>query len=165
MKTILLVGNCGSGKTWVMLELLKNLQPKRAKIKQCYFSIDEYKKIAVLGVYDNSMFQGSDRLSMSVSQDFQSLRKSQIQNEFIIIAEGQRFSTKNFIEMFNPLIIKIKDTGEAGRAKRKSSQTERHLKSISTLVKNIKENYLVEDSNQALYLINKIIKNEKNSIN
>lgn len=165
MKTILIVGNCGSGKTWVMLELLKNLDTKRAKIKQCYFSIDQGKKIAILGVYDKSMFQGSDRLSMSVSQDFELLRKTQIQNELTIIAEGQRFSTKNFIEMFNPCIIKIKDTGESGRAKRKSTQTERHLKSISTLVKNIKENYLVEDSTQALFLINKMIKNEKNQSN
>ena len=165
MKTILLVGNCGSGKTWVMKQLLKKLNSKRAKMKQCFFNIDEEKKIVVLGVYDNTIFEGSDRLSMSVSQDFESLRKIQKEKNWIVIAEGQRFSNKNFIETFNPYIIKIKDTGEKGIKNRNSNQTERHLKSISTLVKNIKENYLVEDSNNALFLINKILENEKNSIN
>ena len=154
MKTILVVGNCGSGKTWVMLELLKILHTKKAKIKKCYFSVDQTKKIAILGVYDKSMFQGSDKLSMAVSQDFDILRKVQIKNELTIVAEGHRFTTKKFIETFNPLIIKIKDTGEEGRAKRKSTQTERHLKSISTLVKNTKEDIMVENSTEAL---NKIL--------
>jgi len=164
MNTILVVGACGSGKTWVMIQLLENLNTKPAKIKQCHFRIDTDRKIAILGVYDDTMYQGSDKLSMAVSRDFELLRKTQIKNDLTIIAEGQRFSNKNFILTFKPIIIKIKDDGENGRCIRKSNQTTRHLKSVTTQVKNIKENYLVEDSNQALSYINRILKNEKNSI-
>lgn len=160
-KTILLIGACGSGKTWVMLEILNLLKTKPAKLKKNYFRIDQQRKIAIMGVYDNSTFQGSDRLSMAVAQDFNDLKNLQKKEQLIIIAEGDRFTNKTFINLFDPFIIKIKDDGAKGRKLRGSSQTERQIKSIQTRVNNIKENILVENSQQAFQLITKIIRYEK----
>jgi hypothetical protein len=154
--TVLLVGACGSGKTWVMNQLIieYNLNLK-AKTKLIHFRTN--KKICVLGSYDGSTFEGSDKLSMAVSLDFDNFKKICDKEKFIIVAEGDRFTNKKFINIFSPYIIKIQDKGEKGRYVRGSKQTERHINSIQTRVNNIKENKLVMDSNEALSLIKQII--------
>ena len=162
-RTILLVGGCGSGKTWVMKNIIMqhglNL---KAKTKLIHFRTN--KKICVLGNYDGSVFEGGDKLSMAVSLDFENFKKISDRENFIVICEGDRFMNKNFIKTFRPFIIKIEDGGEIGRKVRGSNQTERHLSAIRTRVNNIKENKLVKNSNEALSLINQII-NEKNRPN
>lgn len=162
MKTILLIGQCGSGKTWAMTELLKLYNTKKAKIGLNGFRIDEDKKIIIIGVYDGSVFQGSDKLSMAVMSDSDKLKSVQNKYNFKIIAEGDRFTNSTFINKFNPYIIKINDNGKQGRDKRNSTQSERHLKAIESRVNNIKENILVKNSLEALDLIKKIIGYEKN---
>ena len=157
MKTILLIGSCGSGKTWVMKELLKLLNTKKAKIGLNVFRIDEEKKIIVLGIYDNSLFEGSDKLSMAVMKDSDKLKSIQDKNKFIILSEGDRFTNSTFINKFNPYIIKISNNGEFGRNLRNSNQSERHIKSIDTRIKNIKENIIVKNSNEAFNVIKKLI--------
>ena len=154
--TILLIGYCGSGKTWVMKNLIKHHTLNlKAKTKLIYFRTN--KKICVLGNYDGSVFEGGDKLSMAVSLDFQNLKKIMEREKFIIVCEGDRFMNYNFINTFNPFIIKIQDDGELGRKARGSNQTQRHLTAIQTRVNNIKENKLVKNSSEALSLINKII--------
>ena len=160
-KSVLLIGQCGSGKTWVMTELLKLYNTKKAKIGLNSFQIDEEKKIVIIGVYDGSVFQGSDKLSMAVMSDSDKLKKMQDKHDFTIIAEGDRFTNSTFINKFKPYIIKIKDNGKQGRDKRNSNQSERHLKSIESRVNNIKENINVKNSAEALEAIKKIIKYEK----
>jgi hypothetical protein len=158
--TILLVGACGSGKTWVMKNIiLQHGLNLKAKTKLIHFRTN--KKICVLGNYDGSVFEGGDRLSMAVSLDFQNFKKIIDKENFMVICEGDRFMNQNFIKTFNPFIIKIQDNGEIGRKARGSNQTQRHLTSIQTRVNNIKENRTVKNSNEALSLINKII-NETN---
>jgi hypothetical protein len=154
---ILLIGGCGSGKTWVMLNLLSEYQTKRAGYKLFKFSIDEKNKIAILGVYDDTTFQGSDRLSMGVMKDAKDFQGICNKNNLTIIAEGDRFTNKPFIELFKPVIIKIKDDGSVGRAKRNSKQTDRQIKSIQTRVNNTKSTYDVDNSSEALLLIKKIL--------
>lgn len=161
MKTILLIGACGSGKTWVMLEFIKLLSNiKQGKLNLFRFVIDEQKKIVVLGVYDNTIFQGSDRLSMAVMKDCDHMKKFQDLNDLFIICEGDRFTNKTFIDKFNPVIIKILDDGSKGRKKRNSNQTDRQIKAIQSRVNNIKENYLVNNSTEALELLKKLVINE-----
>jgi len=158
--TILLIGYCGSGKTWVMKNLIKHHDLNlKAKTKLIHFRTN--KKICVLGNYDGSVFEGGDKLSMAVSLDFQNFKKIKDKENFIVICEGDRFMNQNFIKTFNPFIIKIQDNGEMGRKARGSNQTQRHLTSIQTRVNNIKENRIVKNSNEALSLINQII-NETN---
>lgn len=108
----------------------------------------------VLGKYDGSLFEGSDKLSMSVAKDFMPLKRVADKRGFTIIAEGDRFMNQRFITTFEPFIIKIDDDGAKGRAKRGSTQTARQLKSIATRVSRIAEDALVPNSTEAL---NKIL--------
>lgn len=156
-KTILLIGACGSGKTWVMKELIKKLNlVKSYKYNLIRFiANDEY---CILGKYDNSKFEGSDRLSMAVAKDFKLFKNICDKKDWHIICEGDRFTNSKFIETYKPYIIKIKDDGTKGRLKRKSNQTERQIKTIQTRVNNIKNNIEVENSNEAFKLIINILK-------
>lgn len=156
-KTILLVGACGSGKTWVMKSLIQELNLQQTKkFKMLFYQTNG--AVCVLGKYDGSTFEGSDKLSMAVARDFKAFKNFNQKKSYTIIAEGDRFMNKSFIENFNPYIIKIKDTGEKGRILRNSNQTERQIKTIQTRVNNIKENKKVSDSNEALEVILNIVK-------
>ena len=151
---ILLIGMCGTGKTWVMEKLIQYyVLSHRKKIGKIYYHTDN--RIIVVGKYDGSMYQGSDKLSMSVMTDVDAF----IQNSAgkIIVAEGDRFTNGKFIAKANPTVIKITDDGVVGRLKRNSSQSERHLKSMQTRVSNIIADQNVINSIEALELIKKLI--------
>lgn len=152
MNSILLIGCCGSGKTWVMRQIIKHFRlNKKAKAGLIRFQTDG--KLSVLGNYDGSLFEGGDKLSMAVMKDCAMLEKVRIKNKMIVICEGDRFTNKTFIETCQPYIVKILDDGSAGRLARKSNQSERHLKSIKTRVDNIKHHKAVKDSSEAFALI------------
>lgn len=156
MINILLIGNCGSGKTWVMKELIKHYDlKKKAKVGMVVFQTND--KISVLGNYDGSVFEGSDKLSMAVMGDCDILKQVQNKYNMMLICEGDRFTNSTFINKFRPVIIKITDDGSAGRLKRNSNQTERHLKAIQTRVNNTKHSIEVKDSNEALSTIKRLI--------
>lgn len=149
MKTILLVGGCGSGKTWVMLELIKKMKLSvRASFGMLSYARND--DIFVLGKYDGGTFQGSDRLSMAVMRDVPDFLAEFAGEYTWCICEGDRFTNKNFIALASPYIIKIIDDGSKGRKMRASNQTERQIKSIATRVANVKEDCTVENSSQAL---------------
>tara|TARA_R110000823_G_scaffold315684_1_gene449698 strand:+ start:10118 stop:10609 length:492 start_codon:yes stop_codon:yes gene_type:complete len=156
---ILIIGNCGVGKTWVMKELIyqHNLR-KRGKLGMFKFHHND--NILVLGKYDNSTFEGGDKLSMAVMRDTP-VFKDWVKSEGVItIAEGDRFMNSTYIENMNPIIIRIKGTGVEGRRVRNSEQTERHLKAINTRVSNVADRFgviSVYDSNHCLRIINKQI--------
>lgn len=156
--TILLIGACGSGKTYVMKQIISLLDSRNAKANLFRFQIDNEKKIAILGVYDGTTFEGSDRLSMGIMKDAYKFRKLQIENKWTVICEGDRFTNSTFINIFDPVIIKITNSGEAGRKLRNSHQSERHIKAIETRVSNINSHYTVKNSSEALLLIKKMIK-------
>jgi hypothetical protein len=153
---ILLIGMCGTGKTWVMEQLIQYyVLSHRKKLGKIYYHTDN--RIIAVGKYDGSMYQGSDKLSMSVMTDVDAF----IQNSKrkIIIAEGDRFTNGKFIAKANPIIIKITDDGLVGRMIRGSKQSDRHLKSIQTRVNNIEPNHEVINSTEALELIKNLIEN------
>jgi len=156
--TILIIGNCGSGKTWIMQELLKSLfKVQKKKLGKIYFH--ESSDLILLGKYDGTIFQGSDRLSMSCITDIDKMLV--YANAKTIIAEGDRFTNSTFIAKTNPIIVKILDDGCIGRIIRNSQQSDRHLKSIATRVANIKEHHTVNTSTDALVLIHQLLKTKK----
>jgi hypothetical protein len=156
LSTILLVGCCGSGKTWVMRQVIKHFKlDKKAKAGLIRFQTDG--KLSVLGKYDGGLFEGSDRLSMAVMKDCAMFEKVRAKNEMIVVCEGDRFTNKTFVETCKPYIIKLLDDGSAGRIARKSNQSERHIKSIRTRVENIKANRTVKDSSEAFEVIKGMI--------
>jgi GTPase SAR1 family protein len=151
MRNILLIGACGVGKTWVMSNIVKDLN-KRGKIGLFRFHYND--KVVVPGIYDGSMFQGSDKLSMAVTKDLDKFSKWA--HNKIVIYEGDRFTNAKVLSQ-SPYVIKIAGDGSKGRSLRGSEQSERHLKSIATRVANIQEDVLVEDSVEALIRIRKMI--------
>lgn len=110
----------------------------------------------LLGKYDGTVFEGSDRLSMSIMADNAKI-KPVFAEARIVVAEGDRFTNSTFIRNFEPHIVKIEGDGAIGRLKRGSSQTERHIKSITTRVTNMPAHVTVKDSQACLdYLLDQI---------
>ena len=158
MEVYLIIGQCGVGKTWLMKKLIEQYETtSKGKLGKVNFNLNETKNIYILGNYDGTMYEGSDKLSMAVASDFQLLYHYMLTIENpIVICEGDRFTNKTFLQTFKPTIIKIKGDGETGRLIRNSSQSERQLKSIATRISNIKEHIAFEDSNETLtYFTNK----------
>jgi hypothetical protein len=145
MTHYLIIGNCGVGKTYVLRKLLSNMpENKPQKLGQVFFH--EAGDVGILGKYVGGVFDGSDRLSMSVAADFPKLHRYAKANHVTLIGEGDRFMNKTFIGLFAPVVLHIQGTGEEGRARRGSAQTERQLKSIATRVSNIQAHYKFKDS-------------------
>jgi len=135
-----------------MINLIKKLELNtKARIGKVIFQTDGI--VSVLGNYEGSTFQGSDKLSMSVMTDFAILRKMQKKNSMNVICEGDRFMNKKFISMFQPIVVKITDDGENGRSLRGSSQSTRQIKSIKTRVENTTFNKAAKNSSEALEMI------------
>ena len=155
---VLLIGSPGSGKTWVMKAIIKQRKClKRQKIGLfCWNANDD---ILVLGKYDGTMYEGSDRLSMAIMKDLDVfLGYASDKN---VICEGDRFMNNTYISKVKPTIIRILDDGAGGRLKRGSNQTTRQIKTMNTRVSNVNADILVNDSLEALKVINNIIDNEK----
>jgi GTPase SAR1 family protein len=155
---VLLIGCAGVGKTWAIESLLKYFKCLRThKYGKFYFHRND--NIVIVGKYDGSMFQGSDRLSMSIMTDVDAFLKH-TEQDFVIL-EGDRFTNSTFITKANPTIIRINGDGSQGRLKRGSTQTERQLKSIATRISNIELSewdYEVDNSKQAYELVKLIYK-------
>lgn len=157
MRNILIIGDCGSGKTWVMKQVIKKVSAK----ERCKFNLIRFlkkDKLCLLGKYVGETFDGSDKLSMAVSRDFEKFNFFLKKNNYYCLCEGDRFTNKKFLLLFNPIVIRIKDNGENGRKTRGSKQSEQHLKRINTRVNNIKADIEVMNSTEALKKINEIIK-------
>ncbi len=154
---ILVIGNCGVGKTWAMLRLIDRFDvfmPK--KFGLIHYRSNPLLKVNIVGKYDGSMFAGSDRLSMAVMRDVDGFVEKN--SGFVNIFEGDRFTNSKFVNKVNPYIIKIDGSGEAGRSLRGSNQTGRHIKSISTRVGNMRHDVVLPDSATAVEEISRIIK-------
>tara|TARA_B110000285_G_scaffold203670_1_gene239991 strand:+ start:20596 stop:21168 length:573 start_codon:yes stop_codon:yes gene_type:complete len=168
---ILIIGNCGVGKTYVMTELIKEFKcQQRKQFEQIHYNTNESQvvfnningsptlnKINIIGRYDDSVFQGSDRLSMSVMTSVNGFLKIE---DGVNIFEGDRFTNGKFIFKAKPYIIKILGNGLEGRKLRGSEQTERQIKSISTRVGNITVNAEVDSSTLLLFCLKAILSND-----
>jgi len=155
---ILICGMQGTGKTWVMLQLIELMKAsKKRKYKTVYYHQGE--NIAIVGKYDGQTFQGSDRLSMGVMADIGGMLAQH--REGNVILEGDRFTNGKFISRYKPTIIYITSDGSEGRKLRGSDQSERTIKSMATRLTNLdlkKRAIAVEDSATALEKILELLK-------
>ena len=146
---ILIIGNCGVGKTYVMTKLIELLNCNK-KNKLGLMNYNTNGNINIVGNYDGSTFQGSDKLSMSVMTDVENYLRNV---KGINIFEGDRFMNSKFITKAKPFIFKIKGSGKQGRKLRSSQQTERQIKSISTRVSNINSDAEMPNSQTLLIIL------------
>ena len=154
---ILIVGCCGVGKTWVMKGLL---EPSMRKLKLGKICFHHGGRLVVVGKYDGSLFEGSDKLSMSAITDIGPLLSYVRSNKAHAVYEGDRFMNQTFIRKAEPIIIKIEGDGEEGRAKRGSKQTSSHLKRIASRVAKIPADYTVASSTACLNKVRKLVSTE-----
>lgn len=152
---VLIIGMCGVGKTWVMTQLLEGEAAERKQIGLVHFH--ECRDRIVVGKYDGTMFQGSDRLSMAVMRSVDDFMRYARGTGKVAIFEGDRFTNSKFIGRADPMIVRIEGDGRAGRQLRGSVQSERHLKSIATRVRNVASHHDCEDSSQALERVRALI--------
>lgn len=150
MTTYLLIGACGSGKTWVANQLIKAFNLTRAEQAGLYHWVTNG-EIVLLGRYDGTVFEGGDRLSMAVMSENKKVVPQLLYKT--VIAEGDRFTNSTFLQDFNPIVLRIRDRGHEGRAARGTEQSERHIKAIRTRVQNMPADFIVQDSDEALRVL------------
>ena len=151
MKPILLIGKCGVGKTYVTSNLARECT-RRGKIGMFKFHFND--KIVIPGIFDGTMYQGSDKLSFAIMRDHGKFQKWA--KDKIVIYEGERFMNKKILSL-RPFVIKIDGDGSWGRENRGSKQTSTHLKKIATRVDSFDADVVAKDSVEALILIRKMI--------
>lgn len=150
---ILIIGNCGVGKTYVMTELIRHFKcDTKKQIDLIHYSTNG--SVNIVGKYDGQTFQGSDRLSMAVMTSVDNYLESV---EGVNIYEGDRFTNSKFISKSNPFIIRIKGSGLRGRELRGSTQSERQIRTISTRVGNITPDIETENSTEVFNMIKDLL--------
>ena len=151
-----MVGNCGVGKTWVMLQLLKQGNYKPYKFGLWRFMRDGNK--VIVGKYDGSVFQGSDKMAMNIASQFDMFNQVVKEKGWLVLVEGDRFMNNTFRNTFNPTVIKINGDGLNGRLLRGTNQNTQHLKRINTRVNNYQSDFTFSSSNHCLEYLEQIWK-------
>lgn len=105
MKTIAILGYPGAGKSWAVYELLKSLEVyfyEDIELTRGRVGLVDYHclgPLAIVGIYDGTTFQGTDRLSMAVAPDFPKFFEAMTeQKKELIIAEGDRINNMTFMK-------------------------------------------------------------------
>jgi len=115
LKTIAILAYPGAGKTWTVEKFYEYLVPKiaasvgqpveiaeQALIITSKVGLVEYHdflEIAIVGRYDGSTFQGTDRLSMAVAPDFGPFfEQMKAEGKKLVVAEGDRINCMPFFK-------------------------------------------------------------------
>jgi hypothetical protein len=147
-KVIGFIGVPACGKSTKMRQIISTLGTgtleKEGMVS--YHLFPESKSI-VVGIYDDQLFSGTDRLSMSVAIKFRDWASKYISKEYddwTIYWEGQRFSTnpmfKFFYDNFDTTITLLEVSEETLRERqdeRGNLQRESFLKGMKTRVNNL----------------------------
>lgn len=133
MKIKLLIGCTGTGKTWVMHQIIKKLKcTVPGKVGTVYYMRSEDSKYIVVGKYEGGVFDGSDQLSMAVMASWP-LFLHRWKDADTIFIEGQRFTNKKILALPSLEVTRILGDGAEGRKLRGTNQSLRHIKSVETI--------------------------------
>lgn len=156
--TILLAGVPASGKSTIFREVRDKLFDIQMpfKYKKLRGIRNENGRIQMLGVFDNSKHEGTDKLSMTVIDDALEYIKS-LEPGFkkVVLLEGDRLLNERFIEETKAEVIIIeasKFTLLKRHIERGDNQSETFLKRCETKINNIIKKYnLKPNKNNDLY--------------
>lgn len=134
---IALGGEPATGKTTIIKRIIKDYMPfKSFKYGLVRGIMND--KLNVIGIYDNSLFSGTDKLSMAVQPHF--LKFAEKRSNEVILFEGDRLFNQSLFEKLDCEIIVIKaDKEEVSKRhiQRKDTQTEKFIKAKRTKIENI----------------------------
>jgi len=141
-RIIAIGGEPASGKTTMMRKIIKHFQP----LRQFKFGLvrglySEKKKLYFIGIYDNSTFSGTDKLSMAVQPDF--LKLIEELHDGVIVFEGDRLFNQSLFDQKACEIYIVETTEqmlEQRHKKRSDNQTDKFKKAKKTKIQNIRKN-------------------------
>lgn len=147
-KVIFVAGVPASGKTTLFKELREKYFADSSEFKEGkargITSADG--KYHMLGVFDGSLFEGTDKLSMTVIDDAIKFCNSR-QQRCVIFVEGDRLFNYRFLSETGARLILIDADEEILRLRhivRGDNQTERFLRSRRTKIENFALKYNVQ---------------------
>jgi dephospho-CoA kinase len=147
-KVIYLAGVPASGKTTIFKRIrskyFTNCKDIKYGLVRGIATNDD--KYIMLGVFDGTDFEGTDKLSMSVINDAVKFCNQQ-QKRCVIFIEGDRLFNIRFLQETNATLYIIDASQEvlkARHAKRSDNQNERFLRSRRTKVENFIQKYHVQ---------------------
>ena len=166
MAEIIAIGGVpASGKSTLMKKVIKEYKPlktfKYGLIRGLY---DKEKNLYFIGIYDDSVFCGTDKLSMAVQPHFFKLIDKLPEARFVF--EGDRLFNQSLFDKYDCEIVVLnanEETIEQRHKQRSDNQTDRFKRAKQTKINNIlnKNEVTVLDNNteqDAENLFNHIIK-------
>ena len=137
-RIIAIGGEPASGKTTLMKSILKNFSLKKFKygFVRGYYNDNIY----FIGIYNNDVFSGTDKLSMAVQPHFVKFCNSR--DNATIIFEGDRLFNQSLFDKLHCEIIIIKADDNIKKQRhidRNDTQTEKFIKAKRTKIQKIKD--------------------------
>ena len=154
MKLTHYIGVPGTGKTTLMRNLLEEFRKVETDdlVKEGLITYHKFnkQKIIILGIYDDSVFAGTDRLSKSCGPKFRQwiLDNFEKYSDWGVLSEGERFSNQPTLDaMFATGNMKLvlvtvpSEELERRRKARNNTQNETWMKGMETRIRNLCSKY------------------------
>ena len=146
VKRVIAIGGVpASGKTTLMREIIKQYMPLSTfKYKLIQGLYNRKLNIYIIGVYNNELFSGTDRLSMAAQPSFIELVKKI--KKGVILFEGDRLFNQSLFDVVqcDKIILNAKEDVILQRHKdRKDTQSDKFKKAKHTKIKNIVDKNVV----------------------
>lgn len=163
LKTIYLAGVPASGKSTIMREVRQRLMPSVVQFKSGTLHGVRAGNFWCYGVFDGSLFEGTDRLSMCVIDDaIAHVRELQAASErHVLVVEGDRLFCERFLRAARATVIVI-DAAEQElnnrHTLRRDRQTATRLRACRTKIENFCNRHkVIRVFNNTLGDLNRIV--------